>query len=1132
MSVASIRTAIELQDNFSNAFNSVINAVNTGLRAMEELNQAMNAPVDMSSVEDARNAMNQAASAAYELEAAMAGVNSTPVSVSQPDVPVTAAVRIADNINPAKNIPQTVPVNVVPTVVQQPEINVPEGLDIPVTPCITQQPEIQTPENITVPVEPVITAQPDINVLQNIDVPVTPYVTEQPQIDTPESISVPVTPYVTQQPQIETPESVDIPVSIDNEGIAESQRQIAELSGRLEEIARTQEAVRTVSGNLYILPDDAKKAVSDTNHEIRRMQAALEFIQTNPFSLDSSVAQLQIKSMSKALDEIGAKQRSLDESLGGAVSKAVNIEVTAPDPLIEQPSPVSVPVKWQTDLSPEVFTGSGIERFRQEVQSTNSMLSDLNSTQSRIASVAAQMQFLSPGAAADINSIGTRLSSIQQRIQQIENNKLNIGTDTANAELEQLRGQLGQALQAQQALNDAIESMDVSAANEAYLKLLQTIKNTQRCIRDNADAQGRFNQTIDEGKSSADGLMKSIKSAVAAYASIQTAGKIIELSDTMTQTTARLNLIVDDGGSVEELQNKIYASAQASRASYQSTADAIAKMGSNAGDAFSSNDELIAFMEQVNKQFTIAGTDAQGIDAAMLQLTQAMGSGVLRGEEFNSILEQAPNIIQSIADYMDVPKGALKDMAADGYVTAETVKSAMFAAADDTNAKFESMPMTFSQIWTSFQNTALIAFQPVLEKLNEIANSEGFQTFVENALGGLAAVAGVALQILDLLGSAAGFIADNWSLLSPIIYGVAAALAVYYGWQVAVKTIDAITKGIHIAMAAAQMMHAAATGALTAATAADIAAQNGLNAALYACPIVWILMIIIAVIAAIYVVVAIINKVAETTISATGIICGALTVAAAFIGNLFITLINFITDIFVVLWNFIASFANFFGNVFNDPVGAIARLFFDLVDTILSLLESVASAIDTIFGSNLASSVSGWRDSLTEWVDSTFGKGEEVMAKVNAEDYHVDRFEYKSAWDAGYNFGEGIDKKISNFDPSSLLDFGSENVPDPSDYTNQGNGGSGIDDLSGGVSDIADNTSDISDELSITEEDLKYLRDIAEQEAINRFTTAEITIEQTNHNNISSDMDLDGIVNGLTDAVDEAAVIIAEGVHV
>lgn len=907
--MATIRTAIELQDNFTGVLYQVINSVNLGLSAMEDLHQTMNSPVDTASIEAARDSINQATLAVQQLDAAMQGLET-----------------------PASETP-TAPTNSAPVVL---------------------------------PVQP--------------DVP-------DPLVDQPAPVDLPVEP--------------------------------------------------------------------------------------------------------------------------------------------EQPEPVQVPVHWRSD-NMEVFTSTGVERFEQEVQSANNMLNTLNQTQSRIAAQAAQTDLFPDNAIADMNNMQNRLQAIQQRIQTIESNPLNMGSDTANAELEQLRGQLDQAVQEQEALNRAVENMDVEAANQAYLRLSQTVGNTERYIRDNVDEQGRFNREIEEGTNEANSLMQTIKGAVAAYATIQTLSTALNLSDQLTSTTARLNLMNDGLQTTQDLQNMIYLSAERARGSYQATADAVSKLGLMAGDAFGSSEEIIAFMEQVNKQFTIAGTEAAGIDAAMLQLTQAMGSGVLRGEEYNSILEQAPNIIQAIADYMEVPKGQLKDMAAEGQITADIVKAAMFAAADETNAKFESMPKTFSQIWTSFQNTALIAFQPVLQRMNEIANSEAFQEFVNNAIEGLSMVAGIALEIFDLLVGVAGAVADNWSWLSPIIYGVAAALAVYYGWLLLTKGAEMAMAAVHGIVAVAKGIMAAATMLVTGATWAETTAQYGLNAAMYACPIVWIIILIIALIALFYAAVAAVNKFAGTSVSATGIICGAFMVALAFIGNIFVALWNLVVDVFVLIYNLVATVANFIGNVFTDPIGAVCRLFFDLADTVLGILQALASAIDAIFGSNLAGSVQGWRDSLGGWVDDTFGKGDEVMAKMNADDMKLGRFEYGAAWDAGYSFGEGIDESIANFDPSSLFDT---NVPGADDYANLGNYGSGIGGIGSGVDDIAGNTGKIADSMDITEEDLKYLRDIAEQEAINRFTTAEITIEQTNHNTVSGKMDLDGIVSGLTDAANEAVDKIAEGVH-
>lgn len=883
-------------------------------------------------------------------------------------------------------------------------------------------------------------------------------------------------------------------------------------------------------------------------------------------TMNSPVDTASIEAARESINRATIAVQELDAAIQGTSSPEIDpppspppvdipVNPVPPNPIIDQPPPVDVPIQWQSG-SLEVFTGSGMERFQQEVQSANAMLEQLSTTQDAIARQAYNTNIFPPEAFQDLNSLAVRIDNVRNRIQTIENNPLNMGTDAANAELEMLRGQLDQAIREQQNLNRAMDDMDVQAANDAYLRLQQIIGDTERHIRDNVDEQGRLNREIEQGTHEANELMQVIGGVVAAYMTVQTLSTALNLSDTLASTTARLNMMNDGLQTTQDLQNMIYLSAERARGSYQATADAVSKLGLMAGDAFDSSAEIIAFMEQVNKQFRIAGTEAAGIDAAMLQLTQAMGSGVLRGEEYNSILEQAPNIIQTIADYLEVPKGQLKDMAAEGKITADIVKAAMFAAADETNEKFESMPMTFEQIWTSFENTSMMALQPLLEQLNEIANNDAFKQlvthatdaismlvsfsepiieriantqalwdFANGAIDALSLVGVAALEIFDLLVAGAQLLADNWSWLSPIIYGVAGALAVYYGWLL-------LTKGAELASAAAkgimavwEGIHAAAIWATTGATWAEVTAQNGLNAAMYACPIVWIIVLIIGLIALFYAAVAAVNKFAGTSVSATGIICGVFMVAAAFIGNLFVTLINFVIDIFVVLWNFIAAFANFFGNVFNDPVGAIARLFFDLVDCILALLESLASAIDTIFGSNLAGAVAGWRDSLGGWVDETFGQGEEIMSKIDASSLHLERFEYGAAWDAGYSFGEGIDDSIANFDPSSL--FGTTDIPSADDYAGALTAGG----IGSGVDDIAGNTGAMADAMDITGEELKYLRDIAEQEAINRFTTAEISIEQTNHNTIKNGMDLDGIMSGMTDMVNEAIDISTEGVH-
>lgn len=671
----------------------------------------------------------------------------------------------------------------------------------------------------------------------------------------------------------------------------------------------------------------------------------------------------------------------------------------------------------------------------------------------------------------------------------------------------------------------AIDSTAIHEATEQATQTERSVREIGRSIQNNNQHQSDFNNSVYDGSDQMDNLKRKVMGVATAFLSFQGLKKVMDISDTLTQTTARLNMMNDGMQTTAELQTMIFNSAQRARGEYQLAADSISKMGIMAKDAFSSNTELVSFVEQLNKQFTIAGTSQEGISAAMLQLTQAMGSGVLRGEELNSVFEQAPTIIQTIADYMGKPVGEIRALAQEGELTATIVKNALLSAADETNAKFNSMPMTFGQVFTSIKNQALMEFQPILAKLNEIANSESFDKLVSGVVQSMTVIASAVTWIFDVVTEIGGVIYDNWSIIEPVIIGVAVAMGLYTAAVTAHNVIQGIS---NVGSALSNGLHALRTRHLyanAAATMAATGAQATFNQTLLACPLTWIILAIIAIIAIIYMAVAAYNKFTNSTVSGTGIICGILATAGAFVGNLFISMINFTIDAFAILWNFIALLANFFADVFNDPVGAVARLFFDLVDTVLELLQSLASAIDTIFGSKLASSVQGWRDSLGGWVDDTFGKGVEIMAKMAPEDMHLGRFEYGSAWDSGYKFGDKLEEDVSAYfkknDINKAFDDKGYNLPETPTYDAL----KGNEDLSG----IKDNTDSIKNSVSTSEEDLKYLREIAERDAVNRFTTAEIKIDMTNNNNINTDKDIDGISTRLANEVYGAMAVAAEG---
>lgn len=847
----------------------------------------------------------------------------------------------------------------------------------------------------------------------------------------------------------------------------------------------------------------------------------------------------------EAMNQAASRQTAPDIAppvVDGGNGQVINVDVNPvlPDPLVENPEPirpeiqpnappdpepVEIPVTWNTD-GMDVFTGTGVERFQQEVQSANDMLNTLNTTQARISQTAQGMDILPDAAVQDMNTMQQRLSAIQQRIQQIENNPVNVGADNANAELEQLRMQLNQAIQEQNSLNQAMQNMDVSAANDAYLRLSQTVGNTERYIRDNVDEQGRFNQEISAGTQQANELTNTIKRAVAAYISIQSVGKALNISDELVQTTSRLNMMNDGVQTTAELVNMVYAAAQDARGSFGQMADVVARFGNNAKDAFSSSEEVVAFADLIQKQMTIAGASTQEAANAELQLSQALGSGVLRGDELNSIFEQAPNLIQNIADYLDVPIGKIREMAADGELSADVVKAAIFSAADDINSKFNEMPMTWGQMWQSMQNTALIAFQPVLQRLNDLANSEAFQTFIQGAIEAMATLANILLNVFEVAASVGAFIGDNWSIIAPIIYGVIAALGAYLAIMGIVNAITAISAAIDATKAAADALAAGQTFLWT-------VQQYGLNAALAACPITWIIVLIIALIAIIFAVCNAIAKMTGIANSGFGVITGGVNVVIQFFKNLGLTVAN----IALGIGNAIAALASNMMTAFHNAICSVQSWFYNLLSTALSVIEGICSALNKLpFVEFDYSGISSAADDYAAKASEAAGNKEDYQSISDAFNEGFTTFDaFQDGWasdafNAGAAWGDGIADKVSNFSLSDV--FGQTDIPNMGDYTSGFNDAIANSGVGDSIGNIDDNTGKIKDSLEVSEEDLKYLRDIAEQEAINRFTTAEINVDMSGmQNTVNSGDDIDGFMTKLTDSVNEAVDNMTEGVH-
>ncbi len=546
--------------------------------------------------------------------------------------------------------------------------------------------------------------------------------------------------------------------------------------------------------------------------------------------------------------------------------------------------------------------------------------------------------------------------------------------------------------------------------------------------------------------------------AAAAIGAALSIKNIIGLADNMTQTTARLNLITGDEALTKDLQSQIMASANRSRAGYQTTADSVAKMGIMAKDAFKGNTaELVQFTELINKQFTIAGTSAAGIDAAMLQLTQAMSSGVLRGEELNSIFEQAPTIIQTIADYLGVPIGQIRSMAAEGLITADIVKNAMFDQADKINEKFDSMPYTWSQVWTLMKNIMLDTFGPLLQAI----------------------------------GKGAQFIYNNWSTIEPILAGLAVTVGILTtAW----------------ALYTAQVWLAEA-------------ANRALIVSMLSNPVLWLAVAIGILVALLY-----------RWIQAVGGVSNAwelckLILKATWLGIqlMFFTGVYKVMDLIDRLklgWKCMGvAIADYAG----DMKVSVLTTLQNMVNGAIDIINKFTSTVNSIFGSNIA---------VIEHVTfATTAAAENEAAKqsrhADLSAYQQDLENAKAARDAHLDdLRAQLAENEATF--QATLAKGKEEAAAKNAASQ-----AALDSIGADTASVAESAGSAAASLKENTEDLKYMRDLAEQEVINRFTTAEVKIDYSGMTNrIDSDMDLDGVLTTLTDGFAEAIEVAAEGVHV
>lgn len=651
------------------------------------------------------------------------------------------------------------------------------------------------------------------------------------------------------------------------------------------------------------------------------------------------------------------------------------------------------------------------------------------------------------------------------------------------------------------------------------------LKVTEQKHRTALAAQ-KVKQATDQARQSTNGLLSTVKKLAGTYLGMKTVGIAINASDTVTSTQNRLNALNgNDTEKTAESMDKIYAASQRARTGYDHMLKNVSKTMTLAPDAFQGNiDNAIRFQEIMAKSYTIGGAEPTEASTSMYQLVQALGSGVLQGDELRSVREGAPiayKEIEKFAQGVYNTTDSLKDMASEGMITSNMVVAAIMGAGDQIEEKFNNTKITFEQAWTSIKNTAMKAFQPALESMNKMLNSDAGKAIVEGI--------GTAMIIV---GNAISWVINLFSTLLDWIYSIAT------GSTVAGKIILNILLIIGIAIAVIMFPKFIAWIGYLLWVAAyytyvgAMALAAGIKAAIAWMAANWVLLLIIVVIAA---VVTAVIWLSDSFSDACGMIVGGIMAAIAFVWNLFLSLLDLVLGVVNAMWNHFAMFANFFANFLNDPVGSIIHLFGDMADYILGVCETIASALDKLFGTHMADSVANWRASLDAKITAAAekhgnGKYDEKIGKANltSESLGLKRWAYGDAYNTGYKWGESagnwITDKVSNL--GNMLKGGG--LPDPNDPAYAVDGAY---DPSGALKGIKGDTGDIKDSMQLENEDLEYMRKIAEMEWKNEFTTAEIKVDMTNHNTVNGERDLDGIVAYLSDILREEMTSVAYGVH-
>jgi len=614
-------------------------------------------------------------------------------------------------------------------------------------------------------------------------------------------------------------------------------------------------------------------------------------------------------------------------------------------------------------------------------------------------------------------------------------------------------------------------------------------------------ATDNLNSQFAASSNATNALTSKLTTLIGTLATFATIKKAMDISDEYTNTNSKLSLITNSLTQQKALQEQIFAAADRARGSYSTMADTVAKLGITNMSEFGNTDKIVKFTETMQKMFKIGGTSTAGQSGAMLQLQQAIGLGKLQGQDLKVLEEDAPIVEKALAKYMNTSTGSLMSLGTAGKITSQTLINSILSYSATADAQMSKMSYTWGDYWNMIKNGATKAFGGVFAAETSVLGSNSFKNTVNGIIGSFTVLANVANKVLGAVTSVFSFISTNWSIIAPIIGGITTAFLLYNGVLLTNNIIQGISNGLKNAAAVAAVAHGTATAAEAAATTGMTAAQIGFNVALYACPLTWILGLIIALIASLYIVVAVINKVTGSTISATGMIVGDLYVLKAALTNLALWFDNLNQGTY---YAFIAVILNIKTAFTNSMIGAQSK-WLSFVNIILTGVQTVANALNSLPFVNIDTS------SLSKTISSNaasiakLNSNKSSYADVGAafQKGYSTNSAFASGWDTtayaeGYKVGTGIDSSISGLiDKITNPDTGT--TSNPTTVTGTG--------TSGAVT------------VNIADQDLQYLRDLAEKDYVNKFSTAvlspKISVRVSNATSTQSNDELAKTISGI-----------------